>query len=48
MLTASSRRPRTDLLVVGSRGTNGARSLGRVSERVAHDAPLSVLVVRGG
>jgi nucleotide-binding universal stress UspA family protein len=36
-----------DLLVVGSRGTHGARSLGSVSERVAHEAPCSVLVVRG-
>jgi nucleotide-binding universal stress UspA family protein len=35
-----------DLLVVGSRGTHGARSLGSVSERVAHEAPCSVLVVR--
>jgi nucleotide-binding universal stress UspA family protein len=36
-----------DLLVVGSRGTHGARSLGSVSERVAHEASCSVLVVRG-
>ena len=36
-----------DLLVVGSRGVHGARALGSVSERVAHDAPCSVLVVRG-
>ena len=35
-----------DLLVVGSRGTHGARSLGSVSERVAHEASCSVLVVR--
>ena len=35
-----------DLLVVGSRGTHGAGSLGSVSERVAHEAPCSVLVVR--
>jgi nucleotide-binding universal stress UspA family protein len=35
-----------DLLVVGSRGTHGARSLGSVSERVAHEAPCSVLIVR--
>ena len=35
-----------DLLVVGSRGTHGARSLGSVSERVAHEAAASVLVVR--
>jgi nucleotide-binding universal stress UspA family protein len=35
-----------DLLVVGSRGLHGPRALGSVSERVAHEAPSSVLVVR--
>lgn len=35
-----------DLLVVGSRGLHGPRALGSVSERVAHSAPCSVLVVR--
>lgn len=35
-----------DLLVVGSRGMHGAHSLGSVSERVAHRAACSVLVVR--
>ena len=35
-----------DLLVVGSRGLHGPRSLGSVSERVAHQAHSSVLVVR--
>jgi nucleotide-binding universal stress UspA family protein len=35
-----------DLLVVGSRGLHGLRSLGSVSERVAHRARCSVLVVR--
>ena len=35
-----------DLLVVGSRGLHGVRALGSVSERVAHEAPCSVLVVR--
>jgi nucleotide-binding universal stress UspA family protein len=35
-----------DLVVVGSRGLHGLRSLGSVSERVAHDAACSVLVVR--
>ena len=39
--------PAADLLVVGSRGLDGARALGSVSERVAHRAPCSVLVVRG-
>ncbi len=36
-----------DLVVVGSRGLHGLTSLGSVSERVAHRAPCSVLVVRG-
>lgn len=35
-----------DLLVVGSRGLRGLRSLGSVSERVGHLASCSVLVVR--
>jgi nucleotide-binding universal stress UspA family protein len=35
-----------DLLVVGSRGLHGLRALGSVSERVAHHAQCSVLVVR--
>jgi len=35
-----------DLLVVGSRGLHGLRALGSVSERVAHRARGSVLVVR--
>jgi nucleotide-binding universal stress UspA family protein len=35
-----------DLLVVGSRGLHGLRALGSVSERVAHGAPTSVLIVR--
>lgn len=35
-----------DLLVVGSRGLHGLRALGSVSERVAHQARCSVLVVR--
>lgn len=36
----------TDLLLVGSRGRHGLSALGSVSERVAHDARSSVLVVR--
>jgi nucleotide-binding universal stress UspA family protein len=36
----------TDLLVVGSRGLHGLSALGSVSERVAHRAASSVLVVR--
>ncbi len=35
-----------DLVVVGSRGLHGMKSLGSVSERVAHKAHCSVLVVR--
>lgn len=35
-----------DLLVVGGRGLHGLRALGSVSERVAHAAPCSVLIVR--
>jgi nucleotide-binding universal stress UspA family protein len=36
----------TDLLVVGSRGLHGLAALGSVSERLAHRAACSVLVVR--
>src|SRR4029450_5423397 len=35
-----------DLLVIGSRGLQGIKALGSVSERVAHDARCSVLIVR--
>jgi nucleotide-binding universal stress UspA family protein len=35
-----------DLLVVGSRGLHGLKSLGSVSERVAHAARCSTLIVR--
>ena len=35
-----------DLLVVGSRGLHGMKALGSVSERVAHEAKCSVLIVR--
>jgi len=39
-------RSRTvDLVVVGSRGVHGVRALGSVSERVAHQAHCSALVV---
>ena len=37
-----------DLVIVGSRGLHGLESLGSVSERVAHEAACSVLVVREG
>ena len=35
-----------DLVVIGSRGLHGLKALGSVSERVAHQAECSVLVVR--
>ena len=35
-----------DLIVVGSRGLRGVRALASISERVAHDAPVSVLIAR--
>jgi nucleotide-binding universal stress UspA family protein len=35
-----------DLVVVGSRGLKGVKALGSVSERVAHQAASSVLIVR--
>jgi nucleotide-binding universal stress UspA family protein len=37
---------RADLVVVGSRGLKGARAIGSVSERLAHQARCSVLAVR--
>jgi nucleotide-binding universal stress UspA family protein len=37
---------RADIVVVGSRGLHGLQALGSVSERVAHEATSSVLVVR--
>jgi nucleotide-binding universal stress UspA family protein len=37
-----------DLVIVGSRGLRGVRTLGSVSERVAHSAACSVLIVREG
>ena len=43
-----ARRERVSLLVVGSRGLGGARILGSVGERLAHEAPCSVLVTRPG
>ena len=35
-----------DIIVVGSRGLHGLKALGSVSERVAHRAKCSALVVR--
>ena len=39
------RSRKADLIVVGSRGLHGLRALGSTSERVAHQAHCSVLVV---
>jgi nucleotide-binding universal stress UspA family protein len=36
----------TDHVVVGSRGLHGLAAVGSVSDRVAHEAACSVLVVR--
>ena len=44
VLTAASAS--ADLVVLGSRGLHGFRSLGSVSERVAHRAASSTLIVR--
>ena len=44
--TLSVLSERADLLVVGSRGLRGFRALGSLSERLAHEARCSVLVVR--
>ena len=44
--TLSDAAIEADLLVVGSRGLHGLKALGSVSERVAHEAKCSVLVVR--
>jgi nucleotide-binding universal stress UspA family protein len=45
-LIERAREVDADLLVVGSRGVHGMAALGSVSERVAHRAGCSVLVVR--
>ena len=45
-LAEVARRELASLLVVGSRGLGRGRTLGSVSERVSHEAPCSVLVVR--
>jgi nucleotide-binding universal stress UspA family protein len=39
-------REHASLTVIGSRGVGRGQTLGSVSERVAHEAPCSVLVVR--
>jgi nucleotide-binding universal stress UspA family protein len=42
----AAQRDESSLIVIGSRGLTGVRALGSVSERVAHRAHCSVLVVR--
>jgi nucleotide-binding universal stress UspA family protein len=39
-------RERASLIVIGSRGLGRARALGSVGERLPHEAPCSVLVLR--
>lgn len=46
VIVTSAAQERASLVVLGSRRVGGLRALGSVSERVVHDAPCSVLVVR--
>jgi nucleotide-binding universal stress UspA family protein len=46
VIVETASRERASLLVLSSRRLGGLRALGSVSERVVHDAPCSVLVVR--
>ncbi len=45
-IVAAAAETAASLIVIGSRGTTGLKALGSVSERVAHRAPCSVLIVR--
>ena len=45
-IAEAAARERASLIVIGSRGLGGARVLGSVGERLAHEAPCSVLVLR--
>ena len=45
-IVEAARRQQASLIVMGSRGLRGIHSLGSTSERVAHRAPCSVLVVQ--
>jgi nucleotide-binding universal stress UspA family protein len=47
-ITAAAASIGASLLVIGSRGLHGVHALTSVSERVAHEAPCSVLVLRRG
>jgi nucleotide-binding universal stress UspA family protein len=46
VLISAARAEEMSLIVMGSRRLAGLRALGSISERVAHHAPCSVLVVR--
>ena len=46
MIVETAAREDASLVVIGSRRVGGVRALGSVSERVVHEAPCSVLVVR--
>jgi nucleotide-binding universal stress UspA family protein len=46
VIVETAKREDASLIVMGSRGVGGLRALGSVSERVVHEAPCSVLVVR--
>lgn len=45
VIVDTARNAEASLIVMGSRRLDGLRALGSVSERLAHDAPCSVLVV---
>jgi nucleotide-binding universal stress UspA family protein len=45
-LVEHAARERASLIIVGSRALSGIRALASTSERVAHEAPCSVLVLR--
>ena len=45
-IVAAAARERVSLLLVASRHVSGVRALGSVSERLVHDAPCSLLVLR--
>jgi nucleotide-binding universal stress UspA family protein len=45
-LVEIAKRERVSLIIVGSRCLTGVRALRSTSERVAHEAPCSVLILR--
>jgi nucleotide-binding universal stress UspA family protein len=46
LIVETAKLERCSLVVLGSRRAGGLRSVGSVSERVVHDGPCSVLVIR--